>query len=77
MAAVKRHAHLESALIRSRGRLLLKREIVEWLNRQPHYDFSEKRLIHEMRRTTGVVQPTRFSRERVPVFQLTPAVLPI
>jgi hypothetical protein len=68
---------MKAALIRSRGRLLLKREIVEWLNRQHHYDFRVKRLIHELRQSTGVVQPTRFSRERVPVFQLSPAVLPI
>jgi hypothetical protein len=57
-------------VIASRGRVLLKREIVEWLGTRFGYGFRETRLIEELREGTGDLQPTRYGRKRIPVFQV-------
>ena len=67
LTAVKRHFGSREMEIESRGRKLLRREAVRGLRRFG-YDFSETRIIGELRERTGLDQPARFGRGRVPVF---------
>ncbi|MCB1131699.1 MAG: hypothetical protein KDN05_11250 [Verrucomicrobiae bacterium] len=68
--AVLRMPRSHENLIRKDGKTLLKRGVVKWLNDECGFGFRETRLIEELRERYPFVQPARYGREALPVFQL-------
>jgi hypothetical protein len=68
--AVRQNISLNTALIHSPGKCLLKRKIVSQLGERHGYDFRATRLIEELRERTGDAQSARYGRGRIPVFQV-------
>lgn len=77
--AVRRHYGLERWLIESRRcerqGPLLRREVVEHLSFHHDYCFRETVLINELRKATGLEQPTRYGKDGIPAFALTEALV--
>lgn len=76
LSAVMRHCDPDKALIQSRGRTLLKRSLVEDLERSQGYGFRESRLIAAADEGSMVFHPDRYGRERVPVLEMVAREMP-